>query len=103
MQTPATHPAAAARAVRRRWTQLLLAAGLASCLGLAQAADWPARPVKIVVPFAAGGTTDLIARLIAAPMSQQLGQSVVIENRPGAGGLLARTRSQNPRRTATPC
>ncbi|CAB3927108.1 hypothetical protein LMG26858_05968 [Achromobacter anxifer] len=82
MHSAVTQPA------RRRWARLLLAAGLAASLGAANAADWPARPVKIVVPFAAGGTTDLIARLIATPMSQQLGQPVVVENRPGVGGLL---------------
>jgi len=52
------------------------------------AQSWPTRPVRIVVPFSAGGTTDVLARLIAAQMTQDLGQSVVVDNRPGVGGLL---------------
>lgn len=53
----------------------------------AQAA-WPTRPVRLVVPFAAGGATDLSSRIIAQKLSEILGQPMVIENRPGAGGTL---------------
>jgi tripartite-type tricarboxylate transporter receptor subunit TctC len=55
---------------------------------LAAAQDWPNRPVRMVVPFAAGGSTDVSARMIAPGMQKVLGQSVVIENRAGAGGTL---------------
>jgi len=54
--------------------------------------DWPTRSVQLVVPFAAGGPTDTIARLIAVPMGQALGQTVVVENVPGAGGTIASTK-----------
>ncbi|WP_149539615.1 Bug family tripartite tricarboxylate transporter substrate binding protein [Siccirubricoccus phaeus] len=47
---------------------------------------WPNRPVRIIVPFSAAGTTDIVARLLVEPLSARLGQSVVVENRPGAGG-----------------
>jgi tripartite-type tricarboxylate transporter receptor subunit TctC len=54
----------------------------------AAAEDWPARPITIVVPFAAGGTTDIVARILSQPLSLRLGQSVIIENLGGAGGTL---------------
>lgn len=69
----------------------LLAAGLLlGAAGLPQAAraDYPERPITLVVPFPAGGSTDLVARVVAERMSQELGQQVVVENKGGAGGNL---------------
>ncbi|MDO9146869.1 MAG: tripartite tricarboxylate transporter substrate binding protein [Hydrogenophaga sp.] len=57
--------------------------------GQASAQSFPSKNIRIVVPFGAGGAGDLTARIVAAEMSQSLGQSVVIENRPGAGGVVA--------------
>ena len=54
--------------------------------------DWPTKSIQMIVPFAAGGPTDSIARLIAVPMGQALGQTVVVENVPGAGGTIASTK-----------
>lgn len=52
----------------------------------AQAQTWPARPIKLVVPFPAGSSPDIVARIVAEPLAAVLGQSIVIDNRPGAGG-----------------
>ena len=65
-----------------------IAAALAATLTAAHAA-WPERPVKIVVPFPAGGASDLTARAVGQTLSKQLGQPVLIENRPGASGGVA--------------
>ena len=58
-------------------------------LGAAAQSDFPSRPLKLVVPFPPGGSTDVVARLLAAKFDQGLGQPVVVENRPGAGATLA--------------
>ena len=57
---------------------------LSVCASFAAAADFPTKPVKIVVPYAPGGTTDVLARFIGQRLSENLGQSVVVDNRPGA-------------------
>src|SRR5690242_13620447 len=67
----------------------LAAAALCALCGIAAAQTYPARPVKIVVGFAAGGPTDVIARILAADMSASVGQSFVVENRPGANAIIA--------------
>lgn len=66
----------------------LLALVAAHVPGLATAQTWPSRPITIVVSFGAGGTADILARMIGDELSTALGQPVVIENRPGAGGNL---------------
>ncbi len=71
----------------------LLGLALAACLpaieSAAQTAKYPDRPVKMLVGFSAGGGTDVVARILAQKMSETIGQTVFVENRPGASGLLA--------------
>ncbi len=66
-----------------------VAVGILAGAALAAAAEYPARPITLVVPYAAGGGNDVIARIVAERMSASLGQPVVVENRGGAGGTIA--------------
>src|SRR5918996_4395623 len=52
------------------------------------AQTWPTKPVRVIVTFSTGGSSDIVARLIAAPLQQELGQSVIVDNKPGAGGTI---------------
>lgn len=52
------------------------------------AQDWPSRPVRLIVPYSAGGGTDTVARVLAQKLSVSLGQSFVVENKPGASGMI---------------
>src|SRR5699024_11128542 len=73
--------------------KMLMAAGAAVFLPLmgtsAQAADWPAKNVTLVVPYAAGGTTDILSRRVADLLGTELGVTVIVEDRPGAGTTVA--------------
>jgi tripartite-type tricarboxylate transporter receptor subunit TctC len=73
---------------KRTLTSLLAAMSLAISVQMAHAAQFPTRPITLVVPFAAGGGTDSIAREIGKLMSDRLGQAVIVENRGGAGGAI---------------
>ena len=78
-----------------RFKTLLLACAAATSLSLgapAHSQAFPDKPIIMVVPFAAGGPTDAVARLIAVPMGKSLGQTVLVENTVGAGGTIAATR-----------
>jgi len=72
----------------RRTVRLVAALMFALC-GAAAAQDYPSRPITLVVPYAAGGGNDVMARIVAEKMSKSLGQQIVIENKGGAGGSIA--------------
>jgi tripartite-type tricarboxylate transporter receptor subunit TctC len=67
---------------------MLSLAHSAVCLAQGKAANWPSKPLRIVVAFPPGGATDLMARTIAGKLQERLGQPVVVENRPGASGMI---------------
>lgn len=74
---------------RRRMARIAAACLAFATLGAAAQADYPSKPVRVVVGFSAGGTTDIVARLMAREMTAALGQSFVVDNRPGAGSNIA--------------
>jgi tripartite-type tricarboxylate transporter receptor subunit TctC len=83
-------PTAARASLARRACACALL-GAASLLAAAPAAAqaFPTKPIRLIAPFSAGASTDLLARIVATSMSKELGQQVVVDNRPGAGGILA--------------
>src|SRR5881398_2365524 len=88
---------------RRRFVALATtcaAAALLPLAGHAQAA-WPTKPVRVVVPFSAGGTTDILARAVAQELTRTFGQSFIVDNKPGAGGNIGADMVARLRPTAT--
>jgi len=74
---------------RRRHLQLIAAAAITPALPRVSCAQsWPAKPIRVIVPFSAGSTIDIVARIVFEPLGRQLGQALVIENRGGAGGTV---------------
>src|SRR5665647_23595 len=73
------------------WNKFLCSAavlGLAAVFSPAQAQTYPSRPITLVIPFAPGGSTSIVGRGVADKMSELLGEKVVVDNRPGAGGTV---------------
>lgn len=81
-----------------KFTNFFLAFVLSSALaGPAPAQDWPSAPIRIVVPFPAGGSADVQSRLIADALSKKVGQPVIVDNKPGAGGNIAAAEAAHAR------
>ena len=74
--------------VNRRGAVRAIALALSMAAGGAMAQAWPAKPISLIVPFPPGGTTDVLARALGEKLSQSLGQTVIVENKPGAGATL---------------
>ena len=74
--------------VLRRWLKRLIAGACTIASASAGGADYPTRSVRMIVPFVAGGGTDLLARLISPRLSELLGQQIVVDNRGGAGSIV---------------
>ena len=78
---------------RRHFLAVLAATLVASFAGSASAQTYPTHPIRLVVPFAPGGGTDILARLLAPKISEALGQQIVIDNRPGASSIIGTERA----------
>jgi len=78
---------------------LALIMGAASAL----AQQYPNKPIRLIVPYPAGGATDVVARLVSERMSEDLGQQIFVENRPGAGTMIGASGAARSPATATPC
>ncbi|HEU5297194.1 MAG TPA: tripartite tricarboxylate transporter substrate binding protein [Burkholderiaceae bacterium] len=74
--------------VSRPRTIQAIALAIAMTAGSAMAQTWPSKPISLIVPFPAGGTTDVLARALAEKLTQSLGQTVIVESKPGAGATL---------------
>ncbi|MEO5844717.1 MAG: tripartite tricarboxylate transporter substrate binding protein BugE [Caldimonas sp.] len=77
--------------LHRRTLLVSAAAALAVSSGVAQAQSYPSKPVRLVVPFAPGGTTDIVARVVAEKVNVPLGQTMIVENKAGGGGAIGAT------------
>lgn len=67
---------------------IMLIAVVSLCYGMAAAQTYPTKPVRLIVAFAPGGAADIIGRIIAAQLTEQLGEQIVVDNRGGAGGVI---------------
>jgi tripartite-type tricarboxylate transporter receptor subunit TctC len=74
--------------MQRMFMMLLIGVGLVSADIRAEAQTWPTKPIRAIVPFGAGSAIDVVARIVLQDLSSELGQAVVVENRPGAGGTI---------------
>ena len=89
---------------RRQFVHLAAgAAALPVVSRIALAQGYPTRPVRIIVPFAAGGGADFLARIVGQWLAERLGRPFLIENRTGAGGSIGRKPSSMPSRTGIRC
>lgn len=73
----------------RRYYKWIAAIALCAVQGLAWAQSWPSKPVRVIVPLSGGSNADILARMVAGRLAAQLGQSFIVENRPGAEGAIA--------------
>ena len=71
----------------------LLVTGVSLCLTTAASADYPAKPITLIVPYAAGGSNDTLSRILAEHMAKTLGRPIIVDNEPGAAGTTATTRA----------
>lgn len=83
---------------------LAVASAPAAAQTSGQAAPWPSKPIKLVVPYAPGGTTDVVARMVAEYLGQKLGQNIVVDNKPGKGAMVGTAIvAKSPPPTVTRC